>query len=203
MGEIDSYTIFKRAVDIIGSLAALVIFAPLLIFIALIVKISSPSSCIFRQERLKQGGKRFNCLKFRTMVTNALEIMENSSEMQDQFEALYKIQNDRRITRVGRFLRASSLDELPQLINVLRGEMSLVGPRPVVPQEIDKYASFATKFLSVKPGLTGLWQVSGRNTLSYKERVNLDMKYIDEHSLWLDLKIILATLPAILKGTGW
>jgi len=137
------------------------------------------------------------------MIMNAREILHISSGMQQQFHARYKIHNDPRIIRVGRLLRASSLDELPQLINVLKGEMSLVGPRPIVPQEIDKYGPFATKFLSIKPGLTGLWQVSGRNALSYEERVSLDMKYIDECSLWLDLKILFVTLPTVLKGSGW
>lgn len=203
MGEINSYITLKRVIDIVGSLVALVICAPLLFFVALLVKITSPGPCIFKQERLKQGGKRFNCLKFRTMIMNAREILHISPGMQQQFHARYKIHNDPRIIRVGRLLRVSSLDELPQLINVLKGEMSLVGPRPIVPQEIDKYGPFATKFLSIKPGLTGLWQVSGRNALSYEERVSLDMKYIDECSLWLDLKILFVTLPTVLKGSGW
>ncbi len=193
--------VIKRAGDIIFSLSVIICGIPIFILIALLVKISSPGPIFFIQKRVGRNYKKFGCIKFRTMYKNSdtllEEILSNSDELREEFESDFKLKEDPRITAVGRFLRRSSLDELPQFLNVFKGEMSLVGPRPIVEEEIKKYGDSMDEVISVRPGLTGLWQVSGRNNLSYQKRVKMDLYYARKRSLLLDLEIILLTLGVL------
>ncbi len=192
----------KRAMDVVGAAAGLVLGAPLLALIAVAIRLDSPGSIIFRQTRVGAGGRRFQIYKFRSMYEGAESEVELLRDLNEADGPLFKIQDDPRLTRVGRFLRRTSLDELPQLWNVLRGEMSLVGPRPPIPAEVAGYKAWHEKRLEVRPGMTGLWQVSGRSLLSFDEMVLLDIYYIENWSLWLDLKILLRTVPQVLFGNG-
>jgi len=201
------YEKIKRAIDILVSIAAIILLLPVWLLIAFAIKIESKGPVIHKTKRLGKNGTFFIKYKFRTMVPNAEEVLQrllkSNPKLREEYEANYKIRNDPRVTRVGKFLRKTSLDELPQLFNILKGEMSLVGPRDIIPPELEQhYGHCKEKFLSVKPGLTGLWQVSGRSKLPYEKRVELDMYYIDHRSLWLDLKILLKTIPAVIKGEG-
>ena len=194
--------IVKRSGDIFFSFLVLFIGFPFLMLIALLVKLSSPGPIFYIQERIGRDYKRFGCIKFRTMKRNAddllSDILANSTSMRKEFELDFKLRKDPRITPIGRFLRRSSLDELPQLINVIRGEMSIVGPRPIVEKELPRYGEYMKEVLSVKPGLTGLWQVSGRNNLSYEKRVELDIYYVRYGSFLLDVAIIIKTFGVLL-----
>jgi len=203
----------KRAIDIVGSAALLLVTLPLMATIALIIKLTSKGPVLFEQQRLGQFGARFKCLKFRTMYTNCdskihLEYVQQfiagnaqTAQAGNSDKALYKITGDPRVTLIGRILRKTSLDEFPQFWNVLRGEMSLVGPRPPVPYEFEVYDIWhRRRVLELKPGVTGLWQVSGRNRTRFYEMVRLDLRYAKEWSVWLDLKIILATPGALISG---
>jgi len=196
----------KRAVDILGSLMALVILSPLLALVALGVRLGSPGPIIFRHRRIGQDRKDIHLYKFRTMVTNAdqvlRELLARDPEARAEWESQYKLRRDPRITPLGRILRKVSLDELPQILNVLRGDISLVGPRPVVEGEIDKYTVWQENRNSVRPGLTGLWQVSGRNDLDFEDRIKLDMYYIRNWSFWLDVRIVLKTLTVLVSKEG-
>ena len=196
----------KRIVDFAGAAVGLILCLPLFVVIGLWVALDSPGPVFFRHTRLGLGGRTFEVIKFRTMVKDAQSVLqkylEENAAAREQFEAEYKLRDDPRVTRAGRFLRRTSLDELPQLWNVLKGEMSLVGPRPIVPDELRKYGDDARFLLRVPPGMTGLWQVNGRNDVSYEERVKLDMYYIQNWSLWLDLSILVRTIPAVLKSKG-
>ena len=207
----------KRAIDITGSIVGLIIFSPLFLIIPLLIKLNSRGPVFFRQERLGQFGRKFTFLKFRSMRIDNDDsihreyikdlITEESDRREDGDESdrkdVYKIQSDPRVTLIGNFLRKTSLDELPQFINVLKGEMSLVGPRPPIPYEYDDYKLWHMKRdIEVKPGITGLWQVEGRSSTAFDEMVRLDLKYIREWSLWLDIKIILKTPWVILTGKG-
>lgn len=197
------YNFFKRLFDIISSLAALIILSPFFIVISIIIKIDSRGEAIFGHNRLGSNGKIIKVYKFRTMVKNAEEILRNlPPDQKREFEKNFKLENDPRITAVGNFLRKTSLDELPQLLNILIGNMSVVGPRPIVEKEIQKYGKYGSKLLTVKPGLTGNWQANGRSNTTYEERVKLDMDYIDNRSFWLDIKIILKTVVAVFKKEG-
>lgn len=199
------YVVTKRAMDFIFGLAMLIALTPLLLAIAIILRVTG-SQAIFSQQRVGKGGQMFACYKFRTMKPDAegelARLLASSPELRRQWLSDYKLENDPRITRFGRFLRVTSLDELPQFINVLRGEMSLVGPRPIVPDELAKYGPYADHYLSVKPGLTGLWQISGRNNLSYHRRVALDVAYARNASFRFDLNILLRSTVPILSGRG-
>jgi exopolysaccharide biosynthesis polyprenyl glycosylphosphotransferase len=194
----------KRILDVVLSVIALVLLLPLLLVISAAVKLDSSGPVLFRQLRTGHGGKAFWMYKFRTMVDNAERIKPDLQHLNGSGDPrLFKIENDPRVTRVGQFLRRSSLDELPQLINVLIGEMSLVGPRPFFPEDIVHYAEHHFVRLSVLPGISGLWQVKGRSTIAdFEEVVRLDREYIERWSLWLDLKIMLLTIPAVLRGRG-
>jgi exopolysaccharide biosynthesis polyprenyl glycosylphosphotransferase len=196
----------KRLMDIALSFIALVVLSPLFLVIATAIKLTSPGPVFFKHRRLGLNGRVFEVYKFRTMVTNAEEVLErlleSDPELKAEYNTTYKLKKDPRITKVGGFLRRASLDELPQLINVLKGEMSLVGPRAIVEDEIEKYGQERKHLLRVPPGITGLWQVSGRNDLDYADRVKLDMQYIKNWNIWLDLHIILKTIPAVLKKDG-
>ncbi|MER1987889.1 MAG: sugar transferase [Solibacillus sp.] len=188
------YEMRKRLLDVIMALIALLILSPLLLLIACAVKIECwRSPVIFRQTRIGLNGKPFAMYKFRSMVDNA-ELLKAQLLMQNEATGpVFKIKQDPRITRVGRFIRRTSLDELPQLLNVVKGEMSFVGPRPALPEEVQQYSSYEQRRLSVIPGLTCYWQISGRNKLSFSEWVALDLKYIEERSFFVDMKLIIKT----------
>ncbi len=192
----------KRAVDIFGAVVGLTLGAPLLALIALVIRLDSSGPIIFRQTRVGLRGRLFEMYKFRSMHVGAEEQQDMLAEFNEADGPIFKIRDDPRLTRVGRILRRMSLDELPQLVNVLRGEMSLVGPRPPIPSEVEKYQEWHKKRLEAPPGMTGLWQVSGRSRLSFDEMVLLDIYYIENWSLWLDLKILLRTIPKVLIGEG-
>ena len=192
----------KRGIDIVGASVMLLLAAPVMLTTALAIRITSPGAALFHQVRSSRHGRRFRMYKFRSMVADA-EAQRAGLQSQNEVEGpVFKIERDPRITRVGRFIRRTSIDELPQLLNVLSGDMSLVGPRPPLPSEVEQYESWHRRRLAVKPGLTGLWQVSGRNRIGFTERVELDLRYIDQWSLWLDLKILVRTVPVVLLGTG-
>lgn len=200
------FPIAKRALDIIGAGVGLVLLAPFFLIVALMVR-ADGGPAFFAHQRVGRGGKLFGCLKFRSMVIDSQARLEtllaNDPAARAEWEATRKLKNDPRITRIGRFLRSTSLDELPQLINVLRGEMSLVGPRPVQEAEIDRYyGASAAHYMAVRPGITGLWQVSGRNETSYESRVALDVSYVSRPSLLADLSILLRTPVAVLSRRG-
>ncbi len=193
----------KRIIDILGAATALIMFSPLLLAVALLVKMTSRGPVFFSQSRCGQGGVPFNCYKFRTMIDGAHQKRADLLHRNEMKGPIFKLRYDPRITRLGRFLRLSSLDELPQLWNVLCGEMSLVGPRPPTPCEVERYTAEQMQRLSVKPGLTGLWQVSGRSSIAdFHHWVELDLEYIEKWSLLLDLKILLKTIPAVLSTKG-
>ena len=192
----------KRGMDIVGAAMGLILGAPLLALIALAIRLDSPGPIVFRQTRIGIGDRHFEMYKFRSMRKGAEAELERLRELNEADGPIFKIHNDPRLTRVGRFLRRTSLDELPQLWNVLRGEMSLVGPRPPLPAEVTRYMEWHKQRLGVRPGMTGLWQVSGRSLLSFDEGVLLDIYYIENWSLWLDFKILLRTIPKALFGDG-
>lgn len=197
------YLIVKRCLDILGSIVGLIVLSPLMIIVGLIIKFDSKGPVVFSHKRLGQGGKVIKVYKFRTMVQNAEDLLKNlSPEQKKEFEANFKLDNDPRITKIGKFLRESSIDELPQFINVIKGEMTLVGPRPIVTNELQKYGIYAEKLLSAKPGLTGNWQANGRSETTYEERIQLDMDYIDNRSLIMDTIILLKTVVVVLKKVG-
>lgn len=197
------YEFFKRIFDIISSLIGIIVLSPIFIIISIIIRLDSEGKAIFGHNRLGKNGKIIKVYKFRTMVKDAQEILRNlPPEQKRKFEENFKFDNDPRITRIGRFLRETSLDELPQLFNILIGNMSVVGPRPIVEKEIEKYEIYGEKLLTIKPGLTGNWQANGRSNTTYEERVQLDMEYIDDRSFWLDIKIILKTVISVLKKEG-
>jgi exopolysaccharide biosynthesis polyprenyl glycosylphosphotransferase len=202
-------TIAKKIIDVSGSLAFLAVFSPIFIVIALLIKATSPGPVFFRQKRLGQFGEEFTFLKFRSMVANNdpaihQEYIRNLIEKKvDASGGTFKIQNDPRVTRVGRILRRTSLDELPQFINVLRGDMSLVGPRPALAYEFERYSLWhRRRLLEAKPGITGAWQVEGRSRTTFDEMVRMDLRYIRNQSLWLDIKILLKTPFAMISGNG-
>lgn len=196
----------KRMLDVATASLAIFILSPVLLILALAVCLDG-GPAVFGHSRIGRGGRSFRCLKFRSMVPNAGAVLEEllmkDPEAARMWAATRKLPRDPRVTRIGRFLRATSLDELPQLFNVLRGEMSLVGPRPVVQEELtDHYGVAAVCYLAVRPGITGLWQVSGRSDTTYAERVSLDCRYVREFSIWNDLRILLRTVPAVLIRRG-
>jgi exopolysaccharide biosynthesis polyprenyl glycosylphosphotransferase len=195
-------SIAKRTLDVIVSACLLVLIAPVLLLIALAIAIESPGPILFRQVRSGRDGEPFVFLKFRSMVEDAEERRKEIEAFNEADGPIFKIRNDPRVTRVGRFLRRTSLDELPQLWNVLRGEMSLVGPRPPLPSEVTQYEAWHLQRLLVRPGITGLWQVSGRSNLGFTEMVELDLQYIQRWSLWLDLRILLRTLLVVFLANG-
>mgnify|MGYP002651575265 CR=1 FL=1 len=194
--------VLKSTIDWVGALLLTIAFSPLLLVVAVLVKLSDGGPVFFRQERVGLDGHTFECLKYRSMVVDADRVL---AELQEQNEAdgvLFKMADDPRVTRPGRFLRRYSLDELPQLFNVVRGEMSLVGPRPPLPSEVDQYAADVRRRLRVRPGMTGLWQVSGRSDLSWEDSVRLDLYYVDNWSMLQDLAILARTFSAVFGGRG-
>ena len=192
----------KKLLDLSLTIPGLIVISPLLLLIALAIKLDSRGPVIHRRQVMGVNGKKFYAYKFRTMCTNGDQILENYPELKKELAENHKLKEDPRVTKVGSFLRKYSLDELPQLFNVLRGEMSLVGPRMISPEETEKYTKWELNLLTVHPGMSGLWQVSGRSDVSYEERVRLDMYYIRNWSIWFDLQILIQTLPAILNKRG-
>ncbi|MBD2567673.1 MULTISPECIES: sugar transferase [Nostocaceae] len=198
----------KRLLDIVFSLSVLILFFPLYIILALLIAVSSEGPIFYVQERVGKNYRRFNCIKFRTMVSNADEIlvqmMETSPELRQEFSSTFKLKQDPRITKIGHFLRITSLDEFPQFWNVLTGDMSVVGPRPLVAEELPKYGCHIDQILTIRPGITGLWQVSGRNDIPYPRRVQIDLHYVKFRNFWLDLWIILKTIDVVImpKNNG-
>ncbi|ACL55881.1 sugar transferase [Methylobacterium nodulans] len=196
----------KRAVDVVAATLALVLLSVLLAMTALAILILEGRPILIRHQRIGRNGARFACLKFRTMVVNADEVLTRHLAEDPaalcEWHARRKLTRDPRVTPLGRVLRETSLDELPQLINILRGEMSLVGPRPIVAEEIPRYGAAFADYKSVRPGLTGLWQCSGRNDVSYEQRVKLDRAYVRTWSLMQDIRIILRTIPAVISSRG-
>ena len=180
----------------------IIVASPFMLMIAIAIKLDSPGPVIHRRRVMGVNGRQFDAFKFRTMHKNGRDILDQHPELQTELAEKHKIKRDPRVTRVGRVLRRLSLDELPQALNVLKGDMSLVGPRMISPDEIEKYEKWDINLLTVRPGLTGLWQVSGRSDISYKDRVSLDMHYIRNYSIWLDLQILWRTLPAVIQGRG-
>ena len=196
------YKLIKNLFDKLFSLFVLIAFVPLFLIIALLIKLSSRGPIFFLQERIGKNNVPFKCIKFRTMYPEAKDILQNllnkDEKIKKEFEETHKIKNDPRITTIGKLLRKTSLDELPQFFNVLRNEMSIVGPRPIVKAEKKKYRKNLNKVLSIKPGITGLWQVSGRNNLTYKKRVMLDINYVKNYNLLMDIRILIRTFGVIL-----
>ncbi|MFN9619367.1 MAG: sugar transferase [Synechococcaceae cyanobacterium] len=194
--------VVKRTGDIVFSLAVLSLGSPIYILLGLLVKLTSRGPVFYVQKRVGRDYRSFGCIKFRTMRRDADRVLgvllAESPDLAEEFRNDFKLKNDPRITRLGKFLRRSSLDELPQFLNVLRGEMSVVGPRPIVTKELPRYGEAMDEVLAVRPGLTGLWQVSGRNNLSYDERVELDVRYARSRSFRMDLGIILRTIGVVL-----
>jgi lipopolysaccharide/colanic/teichoic acid biosynthesis glycosyltransferase len=184
------------------SLVVVVLISPLLILLALIVKLDSPGPVIYRRRVMGRGGTQFDAWKFRTMVVNGDEILAAHPDLKARWERDQKLEDDPRVTRSGNWMRKLSLDELPQLFNVLCGQMSLVGPRMFAPVELVRYGDAVDEILSVKPGITGLWQVSGRSNLSYADRARLDLEYTRTCSVWMDLKLLVLTVPAVLQKRG-
>ncbi len=199
--------ILKRLFDIIISILVLMVFAPVMLFVALSIKLDG-GPALFSHRRVGRRNQVFGCLKFRSMSVTAEQdlaaYLAANSEAAAEWSAQRKLPNDPRVTRLGKFLRSTSIDELPQLFNVIRGEMSLIGPRPVVPQELDEHYCAAGRraYTAMPPGITGLWQVSGRSDTSYAERVRLDIAYVNSWSMRQDIKIMLRTIPAVLRGKG-
>ena len=188
------YLFFKRVIDILGSGFGLIILSPLFLIVAIAIKFEdSKGSILFSQKRVGQYGKEFNMYKFRSMVSNAEELKAKLMEQNEMSGPMFKMKHDPRITKVGKFIRKTSIDELPQLINILKGEMSLVGPRPSLPKEVDKFEPWMLERLEVKPGLTCYWQVMGRNDIDFEDWMKLDVKYVHDRNLWLDIKLIFKT----------
>ena len=197
--------LLKRAFDLVGSVILIIFLSPFLLTIYILIR-KTGSQVIFQHQRVGSGGELFGCLKFWTMMVNAQEVLEdilkNDPLAKAEWERDFKLKNDPRVTSVGQFLRKTSLDELPQLFNVLRGEMSLVGPRPVIDKEIERYGDAARFYYSVRPGMTGLWQVSGRNDISYGHRVNMDVEYVVEWSFMKDINILVKTIGVVVFRKG-
>ena len=193
------YLFIKRLMDIVGASIGIILTAPIMLVVAILVKLEDPKGPIlFSQIRNGEYPKTFKMYKFRSMYVDAEERLEELMHLNEQSGPAFKIKDDPRITKVGKFIRKTSLDELPQLFNVLKGDMSLVGPSPALPREVEQYTSYQRQRLLVKPGLTCIWQVSGRNNIGFDEWVELDIKYIKTRNLWLDIKLILLTIPAML-----
>jgi exopolysaccharide biosynthesis polyprenyl glycosylphosphotransferase len=194
--------VIKGLFDKLAAIAALMISAPLLVVIAFVLALRDGRPVLFRQARVGKDGRTFTLYKFRTMVVDAEQQKAQLADYDEGAGELFKMRNDPRVTHTGRWLRRYSLDELPQLFNVLKGDMSLVGPRPPLQDEVERYTDYVRRRLAVKPGLTGLWQVSGRSDLSWEEAVRLDLRYVENWSLILDMQILWKSCPAVFHGSG-
>lgn len=196
------YFFVKRAFDIVSSLCAMIVLSPIFMITAIAIKIEDRGPVVFSQERVGKDGRLFKMYKFRSMYVDAEDRLKELEEKNEADGPVFKIKNDPRITKVGHFIRKYSIDELMQLVNVFKGDMSVIGPRPALPREVAEYDDFAKRRLQVKPGLSCYWQVSGRSNIGFDEWMELDVKYINEMSFLTDMKIILLTIPAVLKGDG-
>jgi exopolysaccharide biosynthesis polyprenyl glycosylphosphotransferase len=204
MSSIEGWPVFlKRFFDIMISSLVILLLCPVLLVVAILIKLTSPGPVLFVQKRLGLNKRRFDVYKFRTMVVDAEARLPDLEHLNEVSGPVFKIKNDPRITRIGRFLRKTSIDELPQLFNVLRGEMSLVGPRPLPVRDYEGFnEDRQRRRFSAKPGITCLWQIRGRSSIPFEQWMELDLQYIDKWSLWLDLEILMRTIPAVLKGSG-
>ena len=191
--EFSLYEVIKRVIDVVCSFLGVLVLSPLFIIIAIIIKSTSKGPVFFSQKRVGKNGREFDMYKFRSMVVNAEELKEKLAAQNEMSGPMFKMKDDPRVTKVGKFIRKTSIDELPQLWNVLKGDMSLVGPRPSLPKEVAQFEEWMYKRLEVKPGLTCIWQVSGRNNIDFEDWMKLDIKYVEEKNLWIDIKLILKT----------
>lgn len=196
------YYFMKRAMDIVLSLTAIIVLSPVFIITAILIKLTSPGSCIYSQIRVGKGGRYFTIYKFRSMYMDADERLAELKDRNEKDGPIFKIENDPRITPVGHFIRKFSIDELPQLFNILIGDMSIVGPRPALPNEVSEYSKEDSMRLLVQPGLTCIWQVSGRSNIGFEEWMEMDRQYIEKRSILFDIFLIFKTIPAVLKGEG-
>jgi Undecaprenyl-phosphate galactose phosphotransferase WbaP len=198
--------LLKRLVDFLMALILLCFTLPLMLLITIAIRFESPGPALFRHTRIGKGGKQFVCFKFRTMVGNAQiilgSLLASNPLLRDEWEQDFKLKDDPRVTRIGKFLRKTSLDEIPQIFNVIKGDMSFVGPRPIVKSEIPRYGEIFEYYKAVPPGVTGLWQVNGRNDVDYEQRVKLDYWYITNWSIWLDFTILIRTLGVVMGRKG-
>lgn len=203
LGELHTYKYVKRILDIVISCLALIVLAPLFLIIAVLIKLESKGPVFFEHSRIGKNGKEIKILKFRTMVDNAEELIKKfTPEQMEEFKKNFKLENDPRVTKIGKILRKTSFDELPQLINIIKGELALIGPRPIVSRELEKYENNKRKFLSVTPGLTGYWAANGRSNTTYEQRMIMELYYIDNISWKLDLKIFFKTILSVLQKEG-
>lgn len=192
-----AYHVIKRTMDVMGALFGLIVLLPILLIIAILIKLESKGPIVFSQERVGLNGETFKMYKFRSMVTNAEEILDKLRHKNEMSGPMFKIKDDPRITKIGKVIRKTSIDELPQLFNVLKGEMTLVGPRPSLPREVVHFTEYQKLRLLAKPGLTCYWQVSGRNNIDFEEWMELDVKYVRERSTWIDIKLIFKTVGVL------
>ena len=198
-----AYRVMKRLMDVVLSVFALVVLWPLMLVVALVIYMDDPKgSAVFSQQRVGKNGKLFRFYKFRSMVVDAESRLKELQDFNEMDGPVFKIRNDPRVTRVGHFIRKTSIDELPQLINIIKGDMSIVGPRPALPGEVEKYSDYERQRLLVKPGLTCYWQVSGRNNIAFNEWMAMDMQYVHEHNLRIDIMMIINTIYSVIKGCG-
>lgn len=195
--EFSFYEVVKRLIDVVCSFIGVIVLSPLFIIIAIIIKTTSKGPVFFSQKRVGKNGKEFDMYKFRSMVVNAEELKEKLAAQNEMSGPMFKMKDDPRVTKVGKFIRKTSIDELPQLWNVLKGDMSLVGPRPSLPKEVAQFEEWMYRRLEVKPGLTCYWQVSGRNNIDFEDWMKLDIKYVDERSTWIDIKLIFKTVGVL------
>lgn len=201
--EVDVYKYIKRIIDFSLSLIGLIILSPVFLIIAILIKKESNGPVFFKHKRIGKNGKEIYLYKFRSMVPNAEELIKNfTPEQMKEFKENFKLENDPRVTRIGKILRKTSLDELPQLINILKGDLSIIGPRPVVKDELEKYGANKEKFLSVTPGLTGYWAANGRSDITYEQRMTMELYYVDNRSFKLDMKIFIKTIISVLRKEG-
>ena len=191
------YEVIKRVIDVVCSFVGVLVLSPLFVVIAIIIKFTSKGPVFFSQKRVGRDGKEFKMYKFRSMVVNAEELKEKLAAQNEMSGPMFKMKDDPRVTKVGKFIRKTSIDELPQLWNVLKGDMSLVGPRPSLPKEVAQFEDWMYRRLEVKPGLTCYWQVSGRNNIDFEDWMKLDIKYVDERSTWIDIKLIFKTVGVL------
>ena len=195
--EFSLYEVIKRLIDVVCSFMGVLLLSPLFIIIAIIIKMTSKGPVFFSQKRVGKNGKEFDMYKFRSMVVNAEELKEKLAAKNEMSGPMFKMKDDPRVTKVGKFIRKTSIDELPQLWNVLKGDMSLVGPRPSLPKEVAQFENWMYKRLEVKPGLTCYWQVNGRNNIDFEDWMKLDIKYVNERSTWIDIKLIFKTIGVL------
>lgn len=197
------YEFTKRLCDIVLSSVGIIVLAPFFLLIGIAIKIDSKGSTFFIHKRIGKNGKIINIYKFRTMYEDSEDMIQKFSKEQiEEYKENYKLKQDPRVTKIGKILRKTSLDELPQILNILKGELSIVGPRPVVSNELEKYGPNKEKFLSIKPGLTGYWQVNGRSLTTYEERIKMELYYVENRGMWLDIKVFLKTIFSVIKKEG-